>query len=101
MITVIASIRVNQSHLADFLEIFKSNLTDVRNESGCIEYYPALDVEAGLPPQELDPNVVTVIEKWSSLEALRAHLAAPHMVAYRQKVQRMVDSVTLKVLQEA
>jgi quinol monooxygenase YgiN len=101
MITVIASIRVNQAHLPSFLEIFKSNLIDVRNESGCIEYYPALDVDAGLTPQALDPNVVTVIEKWSSLEDLRSHLTAPHMQAYRQKVQGMVDSVTLKVLKEA
>ena len=101
MITVIASIQVDQAHLPSFLEIFKSNLTDVRNEPGCIEYYPALDIDAGLPPQTMEPNVVTVIEKWSSLEALQSHLTSPHMQTYRQKVQGMVDSMTLKVLKEA
>lgn len=101
MITVIASIRVNQAQMPAFLEIFKSNMVNVRNESGCMEYYPAIDFDAGLQTQEMDPNIVTVIEKWSSIGALRAHLTAHHMETYRRKVKAMVDSVTLKVLQEA
>ena len=101
MINVIASICVKEGKLSDFLEIFKSNVPSVREERGCIEYFPTVDIDADLPPQSLDENVVTIIEKWESLEALRDHLNAPHMLAYKEKVKNIVEDVSLKVLQEA
>ena len=101
MINVIASISVKAEKLSEFLEIFKSNIPSVRDESGCIEYFPAVDIDADLPPQSLDENVVTIIEKWENLEALRNHLNAPHMLAYKEKVKNIVEDVSLKVLQEA
>lgn len=101
MINVIASIRVKTGSLADFLEIFKANIPKVREEKGCIEYFPAVDIDAKLPPQILDENVVTIIEKWESLEALLDHLDSPHMMAYGEKVKDMVTGLSLKVLREA
>jgi quinol monooxygenase YgiN len=101
MISVIASIRVKAGRVPEFLEIFKANLPKVRKEKGCIEYFPAVDVNSGLPPQSLDENRVTIIEKWESLDALRDHLVAPHMLAYKEKVKDLVEDVSLKVLQEA
>ena len=101
MINVIASIRVKPGRLSEFLEIFKSNVPNVREERGCIEYFPSVDIDADLPPQIRDENVVTIIEKWESLEALRDHLNTPHMLAYREKVKDIVEDVSLKVLQEA
>jgi quinol monooxygenase YgiN len=87
--------------VSDFIEMFKANVPTVLEEDGCIEYFPAVDIDSGLPPQKLDGNVVTVIEKWRDLDALRAHLKAPHMVAYKEKTKDMVEEVSLKVLQEA
>lgn len=101
MISVIASIRVKLGKRSEFLEIFKANLPKVRQEKGCIEYFPAVDVNSGLPPQSLDENMVTIIEKWESLDALRDHLVAPHMLTYKEKVKDIIEGVTLKVLQEA
>ncbi|MBE9547242.1 MAG: antibiotic biosynthesis monooxygenase [Proteobacteria bacterium] len=101
MINVIASIRVKPGSLPEFLEIFKFNVPNVREEKGCIEYFPAVDIDADVPPQILDENVVTIIEKWESTEALRDHLNAPHMLAYKEKVKDIVEDVSLKVLQEA
>ena len=101
MIHVIATIRVRDGRLSDFLKIFKMNMIKVREEKGCIEYFPTVDISADLPPQLLDENVVTVIERWESLEALRDHLKALHMLTYREKVKELVLSVSLKVLQEA
>jgi quinol monooxygenase YgiN len=101
MVSVIASIRVNAGRLPEFVEIFKSNLPKVRKEEGCIEYFPAIDIDSGLPMQKLDKNVVTIIEKWESVEALRAHLKTPHMLAYREKVKDIVEELTIKVLREA
>lgn len=101
MISVIASIRVKPGKVLEFLEIFKANVPKVRQEKGCIEYFPAVDVDSGLPPQTLDKNMVTILEKWESLETLRDHLAAPHMLAYKAKVKDIVEDLSLKVLQEA
>ncbi len=101
MISVIAVIRIKEGKLAPFLEVLKSNVPNVVKEDGCIEYLPMVDTPAGLPNQELYANGVTIIEKWSGIDALKAHLASPHMLAYREKVKDLVDMVSLKVLREA
>ena len=101
MISVIASIKVKADRLPEFIEIFKANVPKVRDEKGCIEYFPAIDIDSDLPVQKLDKNVVTIIEKWESVEALRAHLKTPHMLAYREKVKDMVEELSIKVLKDA
>jgi len=101
MINVIASVHVKEGLLSDFIKLFKSNIPNVLAEKGCIEYMPMIDIPTGLPPQELNNNVVTVIEKWDSLDDLQAHLSAPHMIEFRKKEKDLVDRVSLKVLKEA
>ena len=101
MINVLASINIKPGKMSEFLPICKANIPNVRQEKGCIEYAATLDVDAGLDPQVLDENMVTVIEKWESLEALNDHLVAPHMLSYREQVKDLVETVTLKVLEEA
>ncbi len=100
MISVIASVRVKADWLLQFVEIFKANVPKVREEKGCIEYFPTIDIDSDLPMQKLDKNVVTIIEKWESMEALRAHLKTPHMLAYRDRVKEMVEDLSIKALQE-
>ena len=101
MIVVVASIRVKEGRVPDFLKIFKANVPNVLAEEGCIEYMPTVDVPAESIPQELNPNVVSVIEKWRSVEDLQAHLNAPHMMDYRDKVEDLVEHVSIRVLMEA
>ena len=102
MINVIASIRVKEGKRAELLEIFNTNVPAVRAEEGCIDYYPTVDVQADFdyPPQDKDPDVVTVIEKWESLAALGAHTRAPHMLSYREKVKDLVNGLSIKVLEQ-
>ena len=101
MVHVIASIHVKEGQMAQFVEIFKSNVPKVLKETGCIGYVLTVDLPTSLPPQDLNSNVATVIEKWCSLEDLQAHLSAPHMLVYREKVKDLVDTVSMKVLEEA
>lgn len=101
MIHVIASIRVKPGCVPEFMEIFKSNVPSVKAEKGCIEYVPTIDVDSGLPPQDLDENRVTIIEKWERLESLHAHLRTPHMLAYRDQVKDIVEDLSLYVLEDA
>ena len=100
MINVIASIQIKEGQLSEFIDIFKSNIPMVLEEKGCIEYVPTMDVPSGLPPQELNANVVTIIEKWDSLEDLKKHLSASHMLLYRKKTKHLVDNLSIKVLEE-
>jgi quinol monooxygenase YgiN len=101
MIHVIASLHIKEGHLAEFIDIFKSNIPNVLEEEGCLEYAPTVDMPSGLPPQVMDANAVTIIEKWHSLEDLKRHLAAPHMRAYRENVKDLVVDLSLKVLGDA
>jgi quinol monooxygenase YgiN len=100
MINVIASIRVKTGKFDDYLAILKSNVLAVRKEKGCIGYIPTVDIDVKLPSQVLDKNVVTILEQWENLEALHAHLGSLHMQEYRGKVKNLIESVSLKVLQE-
>ena len=100
MIHVIASIHIKEGRLSEFIEIFKSNIPNVLEEKGCLEYVPTVDVTAGLPPQELNENVVTIIERWESVEDLKAHVSAPHMLAYKETTKDLVDKMSLRVLGE-
>jgi quinol monooxygenase YgiN len=80
----------------------KSIAPTVRKEKGCIRYIPTVDIHSGLPPQVLDANLVMLIETWESLEALRNHLATPHMAAFFEKRKGMLEGgSSLKVMQEA
>jgi quinol monooxygenase YgiN len=102
MIHVVATIRVKAGRLGDFLELLKSTARQVRKEKGCLQYVPTVDIVSGLPPQIMDANVVTLIEEWESLEALRDHLVTPHIKAFFEKRKDMVEGASLvKVLQEA
>ena len=99
MINIIASIQIKEGRLSEFIEIFKSNIPMVLEEKGCMEYMPTIDVPTGMPPQELNANVVTIIEKWDSLEDLKAHLSAPHMLSYKIKTKHLVEKMSIKVLE--
>ncbi len=101
MINVIASIQIKEGRLSEFLKIFKANVPDVLQEKGCLAYAPTVDLLTGIPVQDLDENTVTIIEKWESLENLQAHLTAPHMMVYKEKVKDMINEMSIKVLKEA
>lgn len=102
MIHVIATIELNPGVRDRFLAEFARLVPEVKAEAGCLEYGAAVDVASGLGPQvPLRPDVVTIVEKWESLDALRAHAVAPHMAAYRGRVKDFVIRTTLQVLEPA
>jgi quinol monooxygenase YgiN len=99
MIHVIATITVQPGTRARFLEHFHRLEPLVRAEDGCLEYGAAVDVPTRIGGQApLRPDVVFVVEKWSNVPALEAHLAAPHMSAYRTAVKDLVIGTELQIL---
>ena len=102
MIHVIATIELAEGQRAAFLNEFRALVPKVRDEAGCLEYGPTVDAASGIAAQGSPrANVVTVVEKWSDLASLKAHLVAPHMEEYRPRVKALVKSTTLQVLEPA
>lgn len=102
MLHVIATIELAPGARDKFLVEFHRLVPEVRAEAGCIDYGPTVDFATNIPAQlPLRPDVVTVMERWESIEHLEAHLIAPHMLAYRQRVKELVKGVKLQVLEPA
>lgn len=102
MIHVVATIAIAPGRRADFLREFTALVPQVRAEAGCLEYGPTVDMPTNIPAQPAArPDVVVVLEKWADIEALEAHLVAPHMLAYRARVKELVQGVELRVLSPA
>ena len=102
MIHVIAVITAKPGKRAAILEAFGANVPNVHAEKGCIEYGAAVDAENALAFQtRYGPDTFLVVEKWESMEALKAHAAAPHMAAYGAKTREMIASRVIHILTPA
>jgi len=103
MVHVIATINLKPDTRDAFLALFHELVPKVTDEDGCISYIPTIDVEANLGDVQEGPrdHTVTVVEAWESVEHLQAHLVAPHMDEYREKVSDMVTDMKVQVLAPA
>jgi quinol monooxygenase YgiN len=99
MIHVIAVITATPGKREAILQHFRANVPAVRAEKGCIEYGAAIDAE-GAPSFQTRYGADTflVVEKWESVEALKAHAAAPHMAAYGAQTRDMIASRVIHIL---
>ena len=102
MIHVIAVITAKPGKREEVLQHFRANVPAVRAEKGCIEYGAAVDADPALPVQtKYGPDTFLVIEKWESMDALKAHAAAPHMQAYGAKTKELLASRVIHILSPA
>ena len=100
MIHVVAIITAKPGLRGQVLDAFRANMPAVHAEQGCIEYGPAVDAEnAGSMQSKFGPDTFVVIEKWESLDALRAHGRSPHMAAYAAKTRDLLASRTIHILE--
>ena len=99
MVHVIAVITAKPGMRDAILKEFRANVPNVRAEKGCLEYGPVIDCEPAPSFQtRLGADTFMVVEKWSDMEALKAHAAAPHMAAYGAKVKDMVAKRVVHIL---
>ena len=96
MIHVLAIITAKPGQRGTLLQAFKAIVPTVHAEEGCIEYGPVVDVDGADPA--FGPDTFVVVEKWASLDALRAHAAAPHMAAYAAKVKDYLANRVIHIL---
>jgi quinol monooxygenase YgiN len=99
MIRVVAVITAHPGRRDELMAAFRANVPNVRAEKGCIEYAGHIDAaDIGTFQAKFGPDALVVLESWESPEALRAHVAAPHMKAYGQKTKDLVAGRTIHVL---
>jgi quinol monooxygenase YgiN len=102
MVHVIAVITAKPGKREEILQHARANLAAVRAEKGCIEYGQVVDAQNALPFQsKLGPDSFMVVEKWESMDALKAHAAAPHMAAYGAKTRDLIASRAVHILSPA
>jgi quinol monooxygenase YgiN len=99
MVHVIAIITAKPGQRDSILKAFRANVPNVTAEKGCIEYVPVIDAEPSPAFQaKLGADAFMVVEKWGSMEELKAHAAAPHMAAYGAQVKDLVASRVIHIL---
>jgi quinol monooxygenase YgiN len=102
VISVVATLRTAPGQREALLRELQKIVPKVRAEQGCVEYVPTVDVESGISAQgAVRSDVVTVIEKWEDLEALRQHLTAPHLVQFLGAAKGMLAGLEIQVLAPA
>jgi quinol monooxygenase YgiN len=102
MIHVLAMITAKPGMRERILEAYRGNVDNVRAEAGCLAYEAVIDVP-GMPSifAQFGADTFVVVERWESVEALRAHAVAPHMKAYAAEVEPFTASRAIHVLQAA
>ena len=102
IVHVVAVIAAEPGMRGRILEAFQANVPAVKAEDGRIEYAAAVDAEGVGPLQaKFGADTFVVVEKWASLDALKAHAAAPHMKAYAAKTKDMIAERKIHVLTAA
>ena len=102
MVHVVALITAKPGQREALLAEFQDNVPNVLAEDGCIEYQATVDTDGvGGFQARVGDDTFVVVEKWASLDALKAHAAAPHMAAYAAKAKDMIADRVIHVLSPA
>ncbi len=71
MVKVVAKNYVQKDKVEDFISLAEKLVkATVQNDAGCIHYELFQDSS--------DPQVLTIIEEWESMDLLKQHMAAAH-----------------------
>ena len=99
---VVALITAKPGQRGALLEAFLANVPNVLAEDGCIQYQATVDADGvGGFQTRVGADTFVVVEQWASLDALKAHAAAPHMAAYAAQAKDMIADRVIHVLSPA
>ena len=97
---VIAIITAKPGKREEVLANFNANVPAVHAEDGCIEYGAVIDCEGIGFAKAFGPDTFLVVEKWASLDHLKAHAVTPHMKAYSEKNKNLLADRTIHVMSD-
>ena len=98
---VIAIITAKPGKREEVLANFNANVPAVHAEDGCIEYGAVIDCEGVGFAKAFGPDTFLVVEKWASLDHLKAHAASDHMKAYGAKTKDLLADRAVYVMSDA
>ena len=98
MLHILVTMMVKEGHMKEFLAVCEELRPLVLREKGCQAYDYARETASPLGIQEpIETNRITLIERWESMDALKAHMETPHMKAAGLKMKDLRSSVTARV----
>ena len=90
MIYVLATIQVKPDKHAPYLAGARNMIAATRMEDGCIFYDLTQSITA--------PNEFTFVERWTTREALEAHMHTPHMATWRAIGQDCIAGRAIEII---
>lgn len=89
-ITVVVSARAKPGRGAELLDLYGELAAATHGEDGCL----AFTLHRGLD----DHDVIALVERWASREALDAHLGSPHVTTFRREAAELADGPSAIVI---
>jgi quinol monooxygenase YgiN len=99
MIHIVAVLTAKIGHRGSLLALFQSIVPAVREEPGCIEYQPMIDLP--FSPAKFGADTLVVIEKWQDQAALDGHNDGAALKAFLDKAKPLLAQVDVYLLQDA
>ena len=88
--------------ISSYIEKTLAVVPTVRNEDGCEMYALLQDANTTWEaPLRFGERTFWMVEKWSSIDALKAHVNAPHMKTFGPSVRGMRSNSTFHLLEVA
>jgi quinol monooxygenase YgiN len=91
MIIVKGEVRFGDGDIERLKPALAANIAATRAEPGCAAYAYSVDV--------VDPNLLHVVEEWSSEEAIEAHMQSPHMAALFAALGTSIQAIRVDAYQ--
>ena len=89
MIIVIARVEADAARIDDLQPTLDAMMRATWEESGCLSYSMAVENKAA--------GIITIVERWESEAALKAHFSQPHMAAFNAAVAGAVRSIEARM----
>ncbi|NQX88169.1 MAG: antibiotic biosynthesis monooxygenase [Halioglobus sp.] len=76
MIVVNGIVRTTQTDIDALQQAIAAMEEASRKETGCVDYTFSIELN--------NPDILRITEKWDNENALKAHMASPHMAAFQK-----------------
>ncbi len=90
MIYILATLTIKPGSLEEVLSLATPCIEGTRKEAGCISY----DLHRSLT----DENTLIFVERWTDMDAIKAHFVEPHLVAWRDVGEPFITQKSIEII---
>lgn len=99
MIYIVSEVSAVPGSRDQIIEEFRKLVPLVLQEDGCLGYTGTCDAEdAPRFRKDNGADKLIILEQWRDMAAFKAHVRAPHMAAYGEKVNHLIAGRAVSVL---